>query len=115
MRLNPRRIDSGARGRASSAQAVRSHRLKPSTQRAAARPSADRYRHSFLGNACPMWVFDAATLAFLEVNDAAVRLYGHPRGALLRMTVDRFHLAKEVKRLVEGLRRRPRGQPGIWR
>jgi hypothetical protein len=30
-------------------------------------------------NAAPLWVFDMSTLAFLAVNDAAVREYGYSR------------------------------------
>jgi diguanylate cyclase (GGDEF)-like protein/PAS domain S-box-containing protein len=33
----------------------------------------------------PMWVFDAATMAFLSVNDAAVQHYGYGRETFLRM------------------------------
>ena len=35
----------------------------------------------------PMWVFDAETLAFLAVNDAAVRHYGYSREEFLGMTI----------------------------
>jgi PAS domain S-box-containing protein len=34
-----------------------------------------------------MWVYDSETLAFLEVNDAAVREYGYSRVEFLRMTI----------------------------
>jgi PAS domain-containing protein len=34
----------------------------------------------------PTWVTDQETLGFLEVNDAAVRLYGFSREEFLRMT-----------------------------
>ena len=35
-----------------------------------------------------MWVFDLETLAFLAVNDAAVRLYGYSREEFLAMTLE---------------------------
>ncbi len=35
----------------------------------------------------PAWVYDVQTLAFLAVNDAAVRRYGYTRERFLRMTV----------------------------
>lgn len=35
----------------------------------------------------PMWIFDTETLAFLEVNDAAIRRYGYTREEFLRMTI----------------------------
>jgi len=44
-----------------------------------------RYRAQFETSPLPMWVFDTETLAFLEVNDAAVAQYGHSRQQFLRM------------------------------
>ena len=38
------------------------------------------------GSACPAWVLDARSLAFLEVNEAAARLYGYTREEFLGMT-----------------------------
>jgi two-component system sensor histidine kinase UhpB len=48
-------------------------------------PQAGRYRMLFESSPLPMWVFDAETLRFLAVNDAAVRLYGYSREEFLRM------------------------------
>ena len=53
----------------------------------ALRVSEDQYRLLFQSNPLPMWVFDAETLAFLAVNDAAVRHYGYSREEFLSMTV----------------------------
>ena len=33
----------------------------------------------------PMWVFDAETMGFLSVNDAAVQHYGYSREKFLKM------------------------------
>jgi diguanylate cyclase (GGDEF)-like protein/PAS domain S-box-containing protein len=41
------------------------------------------FRLLFASNPEPMWVVDAETLAFLEVNDAALRHYGYSRDQLL--------------------------------
>jgi len=41
--------------------------------------SEARYRELFEHNPLPAWVYDRATLAFLTVNDAAVRRYGWTR------------------------------------
>jgi two-component system sensor histidine kinase UhpB len=49
-------------------------------------PQAGRYRMLFESSPLPMWVFDAETLEFLAVNDAAVRLYGYSREEFLRMS-----------------------------
>lgn len=43
------------------------------------------FRLLFDGNPMPMWVFDAQTMRFLNVNDAAVAHYGYERDAFLRM------------------------------
>jgi diguanylate cyclase (GGDEF)-like protein/PAS domain S-box-containing protein len=47
------------------------------------------FRQLFAANPQPMWVFDAETLAFLEVNEAAIRHYGYSRQEFLaRRVVD---------------------------
>ena len=38
----------------------------------------------------PMWVVDAASLAFIVVNDAAVKKYGYSRQEFLSMTMDQI-------------------------
>jgi PAS domain S-box-containing protein len=40
------------------------------------RQSEERYRKIFDFNPLPMWIVESATLAFLDVNEAAVRHYG---------------------------------------
>ena len=52
---------------------------------AARRKSAAEFRLLFAANPLPMWVFDQATLRFLEVNDAAVAHYGYARDEFLAM------------------------------
>ncbi len=46
---------------------------------------------SFSESVLPAWVYDVQTLAFLAVNDAAVRRYGYARERFLRMTVSDIH------------------------
>jgi PAS domain S-box-containing protein len=53
----------------------------------AAREGEERYGMLFGSNPQPMWVFDVDTLAFLDVNDAAVRHYGYSRDEFLAMTI----------------------------
>jgi diguanylate cyclase (GGDEF)-like protein/PAS domain S-box-containing protein len=43
----------------------------------------ENFRQLFAANPQPMWVYDAATLAFLEVNAAAVHAYGYSRDEFL--------------------------------
>src|SRR5262245_25045405 len=51
-------------------------------------PHEGRYRMLFESSPLPMWVFDAATLRYLAVNDAAVRLYGYSRDEFLNITIE---------------------------
>jgi hypothetical protein len=46
-----------------------------------------RYRHLFYDHPVPMWVYDSATLRFLEVNEVAVARYGWSREEFLGMTI----------------------------
>ena len=52
------------------------------------RNSEEQYRLLFHGNPDPMWVFDLETLAFLEVNEAAIQHYGYSRQEFLTKTLD---------------------------
>jgi hypothetical protein len=53
----------------------------------AAQEADERYGMLFGSNPQPMWVFDVDTLAFLEVNEAAVKHYGYTREEFLSMTI----------------------------
>jgi two-component system, cell cycle sensor histidine kinase and response regulator CckA len=61
--------------------------------------SGQEYRLLFDNNPHAMWVFDAETLAFLAVNDAAIRLYGYSRDEFLRMTIEELHPPRDVQAL----------------
>lgn len=50
-----------------------------------------------------MWVYDLETLAFLAVNDAAVRLYGYSSAEFARMTIRDIRPKDEVPRLLENI------------
>lgn len=47
----------------------------------------------------PMWIFDKNTLAFLAVNEAAVKLYGYTREEFLKMTLKDIRPEWEIQRL----------------
>jgi two-component system, cell cycle sensor histidine kinase and response regulator CckA len=77
----------------------------------------DRFRALFDHHPSPVYVFDADTLAFVEVNPAAVRHYGWTREEFLAMTVDRIRTPAEGERLRRYLAE-SRGQGrigGHWR
>jgi len=63
--------------------------------------SEHRYRLLFENNPQPMWVCDQETLAFITVNETAVRTYGYTKEEFLRMTLnDLLPTADTPKRLV---------------
>src|SRR5918999_1889764 len=72
--------------------------------------SEERYRLLFEANPLPMWVYDAETLRFLGVNEAAVRHYGYPRQEFLGMDITEIRPRDEVEALLADLARR--GGPG---
>jgi hypothetical protein len=59
---------------------------------------------SFAKNKHPMYVCDVNTLAFLDVNDAAVRDYGHSRRWFLGTTILDIRPTTEIPRLLEQTR-----------
>ncbi len=71
----------------------------------ALRKSEEQYRILFDRNPQPMWVYDLKTLAFLAVNDAAVRHYGYSRECFLSMTVDAIHPHEDVTALIDQVSR----------
>ncbi len=71
----------------------------------------------FQNHPLPMWIYDLKTLAFLEVNDAAVEKYGYSREEFLRMTPKDIHPVEELSRLEKDVqRKRPTLQhSGEWK
>ena len=57
----------------------------------------------FAHNPLPMWVYDTATLQFLEVNDAAIYHYGYDRMEFLRMSASDLYAPNEVPRSLADL------------
>lgn len=87
-RVDPRRIP--LRGTAETVALgaeIRTMLTEIEEQRSQLMDSAMRYRELFSTHPMPMWVFDEASLRFLEVNDAMVVKYGWSRDELLQMTI----------------------------
>jgi two-component system cell cycle sensor histidine kinase/response regulator CckA len=57
-----------------------------------ARASERNYRRLFESSTVPMWIYDVRTGAIVEVNDAAVRHYGHSREQFLELTMDELEV-----------------------
>lgn len=59
------------------------------------------YRLLFDNNPLPMWVYDLQTLAFLEVNEAAVAKYQYTRAEFLDLTLKDIRPAEDIPLLLE--------------
>nr|WP_294947743.1 PAS domain S-box protein [uncultured Mucilaginibacter sp.] len=67
----------------------------------------ERYKSIFELSPLPMWLFDTQTLAFVDVNEAAVRNYGYSKSEFLQMTIKDIRPAAntvELEQLVENNR-----------
>jgi PAS domain S-box-containing protein len=64
-----------------------------------------------------MWIYDLETLAFLDVNEAAVEKYGYNREEFLGMTLKAIRPVEDVPRLLANVAQlRPALQhSGQWR
>lgn len=58
--------------------------------------SEQRYADLFHFSPQPMWVFDVETLAFLDVNEAAIRHYGYSYDEFLSMTIKDIRPSEDV-------------------
>jgi len=77
----------------------RSEREERKLASEALRASESRYRELFESNPLPMWVYDLETLAFLEVNAAAINHYGYSREEFLGMTIKDIRPPEDVPSL----------------
>ncbi len=79
--------------------------------------SETQYRLLFERNPLPLWVFDRSSLAFLAVNDAAIRHYGYKNEEFNQMTVVDLSPSDEIPAaLRHWSKRAPSAQPmGTWR
>lgn len=82
-----------------------------------ARASAIPARELFENNPLAMWVYDVETLAFLAVNDAAIRHYGYSRREFLAMTIREIRPPEEIPALLEKTARPVEGfdAAGTWK
>jgi PAS domain S-box-containing protein len=70
---------------------------------------AEQYKSLFHSNPNPLWIYDSNSLRFLEVNDAAIRIYGYSREEFKNMAIldirpkaDRQRVKEFVNELPEG-------------
>ena len=75
------------------------------------------FRYLFDQNPTPMWVYELGSLAFLEVNQAAIQSYGYTRSEFLGMRITDIRPPEDVPKLLELTANRPPGlrYVGKWR
>jgi PAS domain S-box-containing protein len=77
--------------------------------------SERRYRMLFDANPYPMWVVDAKTLAFLAVNEAAIRLYGYAKDEFLALTAEQIRPHEDIEDLHKAFQDPGNYRSRIWR
>jgi PAS domain S-box-containing protein len=65
--------------------------------------SEGHYRSLFSLNPTPMWVFDAETLQFVQVNEAAIQRYGYSAEEFLRLSLNAVKADKDPTDFMESL------------
>ncbi|MFZ4414724.1 MAG: PAS domain S-box protein [Bacteroidales bacterium] len=69
----------------------------------AIRESEGKYRYMFANNPQPMLIYDLETLAFLEVNDACIDLYGYSKEEILKKTLKDIHIEEDIPLLFKDI------------
>lgn len=79
--------------------------------------SEQLYRELFENYPYPMWMYDLETLAFLAVNNAAIRHYEYSRDEFLSMTLQDIRPSEDVADFIEYMSQLSAGanNAGIWR
>ncbi|MEQ1523320.1 MAG: EAL domain-containing protein, partial [Aestuariivirga sp.] len=65
------------------------------------RNAMESFRLLFENNPVPMWVVEKATLKFIDINAAAIELYGYTREQFLKMTSLEIRPASEYQRALD--------------
>lgn len=75
------------------------------------------FRFLFANHPQPMWVYDLETLAFLEINDAAIACYGYSRNEFLQMRITDIGLGEDGSKRLKYTQKNQSGLQlsGQWR
>ncbi len=75
------------------------------------------YENFYKSNPHPMWIYDLETLAFLDVNDAAIQHYGYSKEEFLSMTIKDIRPPEDIPALRENIAKVTQGLDvaGTWR
>jgi PAS domain S-box-containing protein len=65
--------------------------------------SQRRYKDLFHLSPLPMWVYDKETLAFLDVNDAAIASYGYSKAEFLGLCLEDIRPKEEIPQLEKSI------------
>lgn len=84
---------------------------------AALKQSEERHRLLFHSNPHPLWVYDIETLAFLDVNRAAIAAYGYSREEFLSLTIKEIRPPEDIPVLVASVPKASESSQttGIWK
>jgi two-component system, cell cycle sensor histidine kinase and response regulator CckA len=79
--------------------------------------SENQYRLLFDSNPTPIFTYDDTTLAFVSVNEAAVRHYGYAKEEFLKLTLRDLALPEDLPVFLDKLSKLPpgAGHSGVWR
>jgi len=80
---------------------VKSELAERLTSEHAAMISERNYRMLFDSHPQAMWLYDIDTLAFLEVNSAAIEQYGYTRDEFMHMTISDIRPIQDVPKFLE--------------
>jgi PAS domain S-box-containing protein len=72
-------------------------------QTALLRSSEDKYKTLFYKSPLAKWIYDEQTLRFLEVNDAALQMYGYTRDEFQQMTLAEIRPPSDVPKLMDDI------------
>jgi PAS domain S-box-containing protein len=75
------------------------------------------YNSFYKSNPHPMWIYDLETLAFLDVNNAAIKHYGYSQEEFLSMTIKHIRPPEDIPALLNNIAKVTKGldRAGIWR
>ncbi|HEX3006533.1 MAG TPA: ATP-binding protein [Bacteroidales bacterium] len=76
-----------------------------------------KYKYLFEHNPQPLWIYDLETLAFLEINNAAIEHYGYTRDEFLRMTLKDIRPKEDLNDLMKDVAQTTKelNKAGEWR
>jgi len=80
--------------------------------------SEDKYKNIFRNNPSPMYIYDVETLAFLDVNNAALEKYGYTYEEFRNLSIKDIRPKKEIPLLEKLLQFRPintYNYKGVWK